>query len=121
MTARDPDAGASARPGRHPAPPRPLLAWVAEFGGTESDPGEPLAAGVRALRTAMATAPDERRAAWALLAADALLTWAVEDAADAPDPRGALETVLRGAQLPNVSSLQDVPVLPEGKPGGMVP
>lgn len=113
MTERDPDFGASTRPGRHPAPPRPLLEWVAEFGGIGPDEGETMAAGIRALRAAMATAPHERRAAWALLAADALLTWAVEDAADAPDPGAALEAILRGTRL------SDTPGLREGLLGRM--
>jgi hypothetical protein len=121
MTARDRDPGASAPPGRHPAPPGRLLAWVGEFGGTGAHVGDPLPAGIRALRAAMATAPHDRRAAAALLAADALLTWAVEDAADAPDPGAALEAVLREAQLPDADAPQEAPVLPEGGPGRMAP
>jgi hypothetical protein len=51
--------------------------------------------GVRALEAALRLTAEDREAAWALLAADALLTWAVEDAADTPEPERALEAVTR--------------------------
>jgi hypothetical protein len=85
---------------RQPTPPPPIRGWVREFGGIEPEGENPLDAGLRALREAMAIPPDQRRAAWALLAADALLTWAVEDATASADPGTALETVLHAAQLP---------------------
>ncbi len=51
-------------------------------------------AGTAALAEAIALPPGERDAAFRLLAADALLTWACEAAAGAPDPRAMLERVL---------------------------
>jgi len=119
MTGRGPGRPLPRYAGRHPAPPKPLLDWVEEYGGVGPDGADSLAAGIRALRGAMATPPNERRAAWALLAADALLTWAVEDAADASDPGATLEAVLRGAQLAEAPVLPAAPIVPDGKPGRM--
>ena len=47
-----------------------------------------------ALQASLRLPPDAREAAWALLAADALLTWGVESAANAPDPEVAIQHVL---------------------------
>jgi hypothetical protein len=69
---------------------------MARFGGVRLDAvGEPLAAAAfRALREAAERPGRSREGAFALLAADALLTYAVEEAADAPDPGRALEDLL---------------------------
>lgn len=79
---------------RTPPPPAAVLAWVRRYGGVDVSPPAPVEAGQRALATALRLPADDREAAWALLAADALLTWAVEDAADAPDPGTTLEALL---------------------------
>ncbi len=57
---------------------------------------EALRAGLVALREALSIPVEAREGAHALLAADALLTWAVEDAAHAEDPETALLAVLEG-------------------------
>ncbi len=81
---------------RTPAPPPALVGWVERYGGVAPDAsGAALSeAGTAALEAALRTPPGEREAAWALLAADALITWAVEDAAGAPDPERELAHLL---------------------------
>jgi hypothetical protein len=86
--------------GRTPPPPPPVVAWVERFGSSAPGATTLRQRGARALAAALDTPSGSREAAWALLAADALLTWAVEDAADAPDPATELEGVLRSAQAP---------------------
>jgi len=85
---------------RTPPPPAPVVAWVERFGSAAPGVSCLCDRGARALAAALDTPSGKREAAWALLAADALLTWAVEDAADAPDPAAALDRVLRSAQAP---------------------
>jgi hypothetical protein len=86
--------------GRTPPPPAPVVAWVERFGGAVPGASTLCDRGARALAAALDTPSGRREAAWALLAADALLTWAVEDAAEAPDPAAALDEVFRWAQAP---------------------
>ncbi|CAN5698004.1 hypothetical protein BH23GEM11_BH23GEM11_08410 [soil metagenome] len=86
--------------GRTPPPPAPVLAWVERFGSASPSSESLCDRGAGALSVALDAPSGEREAAWALLAADALLTWAVEDAADAPEPAAALGEVLRAAQDP---------------------
>ena len=77
--------------GRTPAPPDALpLTLPASSGDAETRLTE---AAVAALGRALAGA-GERRGAYDLLAADALLTYACEHAASAPDPEAALLRVL---------------------------
>jgi hypothetical protein len=88
--------GTPGAPGRTPAPPEVVCAWVERYGGVspQAAGAELAVGGVRALREALRTPPGDREAAWALLAADALFTWAVEEAADAEDPGEVLAAVL---------------------------
>jgi hypothetical protein len=87
---------------RMPTPPAPVLAWVDRFGRGAPGASSLHARGAGALETALRTPSGSREAAWALLAADALLTWAVEDAADAREPAAALREILQTAQSPRV-------------------
>ncbi len=85
----------TARP-RTPVPPAEVVAWVAEFGGCSPEAsGEALREGaLRALRAALERPGRSREGAHALLAADGLLTWAVEDAAEEDDPAASLRILL---------------------------
>jgi hypothetical protein len=76
--------------------PGGLQEWVASFGGVSDPVGDArlLEAAKNALGAALRLPPEAREAAWALLAADALLTWGVEAAASAPDPEAAMARVL---------------------------
>ena len=68
---------------RTPAPPEVVERWVRRWAGTGTGVrGEELLDGAdRALEAALARPGRDREGAEALLAADALLTWAVEDVA----------------------------------------
>lgn len=76
--------------------PDALRHWILSFGSCPFPvpESEILHAAQRALGEALERAPEDRTAAWALLAADALLTWGVEAAADAEVPTEALALVL---------------------------
>jgi hypothetical protein len=78
--------------GRSPRPPDALSLSVPEGPGDVSE--QLTAAGVAALERALAEA-GERRGAFDLLAADALLTYACERAASAPDTEAALLRILK--------------------------
>jgi ABC-type Fe3+ transport system permease subunit len=76
--------------------PAGLQQWIQSFAGVDLNS---LAARLpeatrNALQASLRLPPDAREAAWALLAADALLTWGVEAAAQAPDPEVAIQQVL---------------------------
>jgi hypothetical protein len=103
---------------RMPPPPPPVQAWVERYGavGVEAPFARLVEGGVHALETALRVPADEREAAWALLAADALLTWAVEEAAGAPDPDRALDAVLRA-----VVAVRASPTREDGHPHGEAP
>ncbi len=92
---------------RVPPPPPALLDWVARYGQVDVDASsEELArGGVQALEASLRLPVDAREAAWALLAADALLTWAVEEAAADPEPLAALEAL--NAAVVSVSALAE--------------
>lgn len=81
---------------RRPPPPAALASWVRRFGDTEVEArGEVLLQGaLRALEAAMDRPGRDRDGAFALLAADALLTWACEDAACSADPETELSGIL---------------------------
>jgi hypothetical protein len=84
-------------PSRTPAPPDALARWVERYGeGVSPTATGPalISAGCTALEAALRLPPAEREAAWALLAADALVTWSVEDAAGASDPEQELARIL---------------------------
>jgi hypothetical protein len=76
--------------------PEGLRSWIQTFGATAFPVAEgALPQAIRnALNKALSLPPERREAAWALLAADALLTWGVEAAASAQDPALAIEAVL---------------------------
>lgn len=81
--------------GRTPTPPAEVAAWMERFAGEGADAGEALVEGtLTALGETLARPGRSREAAFALLAADGLLTYAVEDAARARDPEGALRGIL---------------------------
>jgi hypothetical protein len=74
--------------------PAALRPWV-QAGPDEGDVVDALThAALASLDAALALPPRSRRAAFRLLAADALLTYACEAAADEPDARGRLEGIL---------------------------
>jgi hypothetical protein len=76
-----------------PELPGPLADWIAQFGGVEQPEGDPPAAAeaaLRALREALARPGRNREGAFALLAADALLTEASRGILEAEDPEEAL-------------------------------
>jgi hypothetical protein len=77
--------------GRSPRPPDALSLSVADGPGSVAD--TLIAAGALALERALAEA-GERRGAFELLAADALLTYACERAVEAPDPEAELLRIL---------------------------
>ncbi len=81
---------------RTPEPVSVILEWVNRFAGVEPDVGGSTAmeGAHRALAEALTRPGRDREGAYALLAADALLTWATEDAAHADDPAAVLEGVL---------------------------
>lgn len=68
---------------RYPHLPEPLPAWVARWasGSAGPDGADPLPAALTALQAALQRTGRDRDAAAALLAADALLTRVLEDAA----------------------------------------
>lgn len=82
---------------RTPPPPELLREWIRRWADVtpEAPPPESVEGAVRALQAALDRPGRRREAAEALLAADALLTYAVEDAADAPDPGAALQAILQ--------------------------
>jgi hypothetical protein len=97
-------------PGGTPGLPAELLEWVRRYAGTslEDDP-EKLFAGVRrALQHTLAHPGPDREAAYSLLAADGLLTLAVERLADAEDPEDRLRALVAAlavdAALPSTSA-----------------
>lgn len=98
---------------RTPPPPPPVVEWIRRWGGGGKGVVEaaPLGPGLRALRAALATPAAAREGAHALLAADALLTWAVEDAAGASDPEAVLRETLQA-----VIELDGAGGLAEGAP-----
>ncbi len=63
-------------------------------GGVGSVPGSLVAAGLAHLDEALARPGRDREAAYQLLAADALITYGCEAAAEAANPRGVLREVL---------------------------
>lgn len=76
-----------------PELPGPLADWIGRFGGLEHMEGDPhteAEAALRALREALARPGRDREGAFALLAADALLTEASRGLLEAEDPEGAL-------------------------------
>jgi len=82
---------------RTPPPPAAIVEWMERFGWTSdmSEVGPLRDAALRALAEALARPGRDRDGAFALLAADGLLTWAMEDAADAADPDAELMELLR--------------------------
>jgi hypothetical protein len=76
-----------------PGVPDALTDWILRFGGMDgADPGADEAAegALRALREALARPGRDREGAYALLAADALLTEAARGLVDGPDPESGL-------------------------------
>jgi hypothetical protein len=77
-----------------PGVPDPLADWILRFGGVDAaDPGadEAVEAALKALREAVARPGRDREGAYALLAADALLTEAARGLMDGDDrERGLL-------------------------------
>ena len=80
--------------------PRPPDALPLPVEGGSNDVGEDLLlAGLAALERALA-GRGERRGAFELLAADALLTYACEWAAASPDPEGEMRRILERLSRP---------------------
>ena len=80
---------------RTPTPPQELIRHATPYLRTGSPNAVELAdAGTAALDDSLREAPGEREAAFQLLVADALLTYACESAVDADDCERALEDVL---------------------------
>lgn len=76
---------------RIPPPPSDVVEWMDRFGGEESTM---IDGAMLALSAAIDRPGRNRDGAYALLAADGLLTYAVEDAARTADPDGALREIL---------------------------
>lgn len=89
-------------PRRTPAPPPAIDEWCERYGGIPADArGEALLEGAeRALGEALARPGRNREGAFALLAADALLTYACEDAARAERPGAELLGILERLREP---------------------
>jgi hypothetical protein len=85
-----------------PAAPDPLMDWMRRFGGVEpagAGAHETAEAALRALGEALSRPGRDREGAYALLAADALLTDAARGLAGGHDPEsGLLELMDRIAQ-----------------------
>lgn len=85
-----------------------LVAWMERYGGVtpEGEDAQVLIDGARrALRAALSGGARERETAYALLAADGLITSAVERLAEGPDPAEAFRVLLdRVAQSANGGS-----------------
>jgi hypothetical protein len=86
-------------PARGPSPglPEALGEWIARFGGADAgglDADALTEGALRALREALARTGRNREGAYALLAADALLTAAAQESANGDDPDGALSALL---------------------------
>lgn len=80
-----------------PGVPAPLAGWIARFGRLDDrpvEPGEAADAALRALREALARPGRDREGAYALLAADALLTDAARGLMEAADPEGVLTELM---------------------------
>lgn len=94
MTARGP-GDQDASEGR-PRPPEVLEEWIRRYGSVEADGSgvEVLDGAVRALQEALQRPGRNREGAFALLAADALLTRACEDASRSADPEAQLLAIL---------------------------
>jgi hypothetical protein len=79
--------------------PKGLRDWIREYGALAADEGgsaeEMEAAATQALAAALARQGGSREGAFALLAADSLLTSLCEGAADASDPASRLESLVR--------------------------
>jgi len=80
--------------GREPAPPPVFLPRLLEAGGERADPVAMGGAAVEALAAALERPGRDREAAFLLLTADALLTYASEAFASGPDPGKALGWML---------------------------
>jgi len=76
---------------RTPSPPPVVVDWMERFGGEE---GDLLDRVIQAIGETLERPGRNRDGAFALLAADGLLTYAVEDAAGSPDPEAALTEIL---------------------------
>ena len=92
---------------RTPPPPDELKAWLKipdeetdPRGGVGSVPGSLVSAGLLHLEEAVARPGREREAAYQLLAADALVTYGCEAAAEAADVQGVLREVLVRVSTP---------------------
>lgn len=80
-----------------PAAPGELDEWIRRFGVEDGRPGRPSApgdAGLRALEAALERTGRNREGAFALLAADALLTSAARDCMELQDPAEGLRELL---------------------------
>jgi rubrerythrin len=84
---------------RDPAPPPIVRAWIERWAevSPEAPHPESLDGALRALQEALQRPGRSREAAEALLAADALLTYVLEDASDAPDSEALVDASFRTA------------------------
>jgi hypothetical protein len=87
---------ASAASGGTPGTPAELLEWMRRYAAVSPEAAVPeLLAGVRrALRHTLAHPGRDREAAFSLLAADGLLTLAVQRLAEADDPESQLRALV---------------------------
>ena len=83
--------------------PPELVEWMKRFGGMagKAEPQELGEAALRALKVSLARPGRDQEAAYALLAADGLMTYAVERVAAAEDPevglRALVESITSGS------------------------
>lgn len=80
----------------HPEPPAEVRRWMETLGGVsfDDDAGALTEGALRALRMALEAPDEDRSAAHALLAADGLLTRAVEVLAQGPDPLAGFQALV---------------------------
>jgi hypothetical protein len=79
---------------REPAPPAVFLPRLLAAGGGTSDPGSLMEGGIEAVTSALGRPGRDREAAFQLLTADALLTYACESLAGSADPGRRLRQVV---------------------------
>ena len=85
---------------RQPRPPEPMLRWLQQDGATGDSRGRALLGpALKALERALLNPGRIRSAAFDLLGADALLTYACEAALESRDPASAFDEILREAAV----------------------
>ncbi len=77
-----------------PEAPEPLIAWMERYGDLSGDADALAGAAVEALKAASARLGRQRDSAYALLAADGLMTCALERLGDSPAPEAGMRRLI---------------------------